>query len=140
MVYNAQLQGDVQRQDAELELLAKTSTDRRLASYATSVLRSLRGGAILGDVKRIDMPEFNTVEEEEFAEELNRLLAAGRDGDGPPRPDEVSEPDDDGFDDELNIMVSTIPAPKSKSKSKPAQKPGPVNVGPVNVGRVDKQS
>eukprot|EP00435_Cladocopium_sp_Y103_P052020 s632_g16.t1 len=49
LVYDTQGCDKEIRQEMELQLLIQTSFDHRLTAYATSVLKSLRGGAVLQD-------------------------------------------------------------------------------------------
>lgn len=49
LVYDAQGCDKEIRKEMELQLLIQTSFDHRLTAYATSVLKSLRGGAVLQD-------------------------------------------------------------------------------------------
>ncbi|CAJ1333820.1 unnamed protein product [Effrenium voratum] len=49
LVYDTQNCEKDLRQEMELQLLIQTSFDHRLTAYATSVLKSLRGGAVLQD-------------------------------------------------------------------------------------------
>lgn len=94
-VFDAQRGTEEQRRIAEAQLLVQTSSDPRLAAYATSVLRSLRGGAVLHGVGSRSLPAAMSPEENVFAEELGRLLQA-RDGG-----QEYDVSDDDGpWDDE----------------------------------------
>lgn len=63
---------DVQKPLAEAQLLAQTSSDPRLAAYATSVLRSLHGGAKLHIVRKVAAAE--TEQEKQFAEHFRKLI------------------------------------------------------------------
>lgn len=78
LVFNAQNSTEEQRRDIEAQMLVQTSTDPRLAAYATSVLRSLRGGAILQEPgskqKQARRARPTTAEEDVFEEELSRLM------------------------------------------------------------------